>query len=352
MEDNPKADVVNRIKSSHGRELLEYLSAHIDLETESTIFLETASQLNIESVVVDPIDTIVNTKKVNDIQNLNPFFAFVNAKLPLGGVFVILVETYRQREKRLRAKYPRALASIYVPLDFVFKRIFPKLGLTKGFYRFLNAGRNRVMSLTETLGRLVYAGFAILDKRKINGLTYVVAQKVGSPRTDPEPETGLILRLSRRGQDGKIVKVYKLRTMHPYARYLQEYICRQNSLQDNGKFAHDFRIADWGRVLRKYWLDELPMLFNWLRGDLKLVGVRPLSEQYLSLYRDDLKERRLAQKPGLFPPYYADMPDSFDEIMASEERYLDAYEKAPMKTDWVYFLRILMNIILKRAHSG
>jgi len=208
------------------------------------------------------------------------------------------------------------------------------------------------MSLTETLGRLVYGGFEIVDRRAIDNLTYIVARKTGSPLNDPEPETGFILRLPRRRQGGKIVTIYKLRSMHPYARYIQDYMYRQNALDTNGKFADDFRIASWGKVLRKYWLDEIPMLFNWLRGDLKLVGVRPLSEQYFSLYRDDLKERRLSQKPGLIPPYYADMPDSFEEIMTSEARYLDAYEAAPFKTDLVYFFRILKNILLGRAHSG
>lgn len=347
-----KTDIINRIREIIGSEVINYFSAYLDLEANSTRILDTGSQINIEAIVDPAVDAIVNVKKANDIGDLNVFFAAINQRLPLGGRFIVVVETFQQREKRLRAKYAKPFVSIYIPLDFVFKRVFPKLGLTKGFYRFITADRNRVMSLTETLGRLVYCGFDVVGRRAIDNLTYIVARKAGPPLDDPEPEMGFILRLPRRGQGGKTVMIYKLRSMHPYAQYLQAYIYQQNSLASSGKFADDFRIAAWGKILRKYWLDEIPMLFNWLRGDLKLVGVRPLSGQYLSLYREDIKERRLAQKPGLLPPYYADMPDSFDAIMASEERYLDAYEVAPLKTDLVYFLRVFRNILFGRAHSG
>jgi len=67
--------------------------------------------------------------------------------------------------------------------------------------------------------------------------------------------------------------------------------------------------------MRRLWLDELPMLYNWLKGDLGLVGVRPLSYQYLSLYDRELRELRELRKkvrPGLVPPYYADLPDTFN----------------------------------------
>lgn len=94
------------------------------------------------------------------------------------------------------------------------------------------------------------------------------------------------------------------------------------------------------------------MLINWFRGDLKLVGVRPLSRHFLGLYREDLKQRRQQYKPGLVPPYYADLPETLEEIMDSEKRYLDAYEKAPLRTDLVYFIKAFKNILFKNARSG
>lgn len=113
----------------------------------------------------------------------------------------------------------------------------------------------------------------------------------------------------------------------------------------------DFRVAEWGKVMRRLWLDELPMLYNWVRGDLQLFGVRPLSPQYFSLYPQDLKELRKEVKPGLVPPFYADMPVTFDEICASERRYIEAYLKRPVRTQVVYFWKAVWNIVFKGARS-
>ena len=86
---------------------------------------------------------------------------------------------------------------------------------------------------------------------------------------------------------------------------------------------------------------------------MKLVGVRPLSEQYFSLYTPEMQRLRTRVKPGLLPPFYYDRhtPDTIEEIQASERRYLEAYMKAPHKTDWKYFWGIVANILLHRKRS-
>ena len=109
-----------------------------------------------------------------------------------------------------------------------------------------------------------------------------------------------------------MIKVYKLRTMHPYSEFIQSYVYRLHDLQGGGKFKNDFRITSWGAICRKIWLDELPMLMNFFRGDMKLIGVRPLSRHYFELYRKDVQERRIKYKPGLIPPFYADMPGDLE----------------------------------------
>jgi lipopolysaccharide/colanic/teichoic acid biosynthesis glycosyltransferase len=105
-------------------------------------------------------------------------------------------------------------------------------------------------------------------------------------------------------------------------------------------------------MFRKLWIDELPMLINWIKGDLKFVGVRPISMQYLSLYSEGHQERRKNFKPGLLPPFYADLPNTIEEIELSEKRYLDAYEKNPIKTDVRYFFKALNNILIKHKRSA
>ena len=63
-----------------------------------------------------------------------------------------------------------------------------------------------------------------------------------------------------------------------------------------GKFKDDFRVTTEGRFFRKFWLDELPMIINIFKGDMKIVGVRPLSSHYFNLYSEELKARML---PGI-----------------------------------------------------
>ena len=89
--------------------------------------------------------------------------------------------------------------------------------------------------------------------------------------------------------------------------------------------------------MRKYWLDELPMLLNWLKRDMKLVGVRPLSKTMFATYPEWLQDKRTKSKPGLIPPFYIDHPKTFDELFASEDKYLTEYLKHPVRTDIKYF---------------
>nr|HQU52372.1 sugar transferase [Saprospiraceae bacterium] len=138
----------------------------------------------------------------------------------------------------------------------------------------------------------------------------------------------------------------------PFSEYLQKFIYEAYGLQAGGKFKSDPRINTVGKFLRKYWLDEIPMLINLLRGDIKLIGVRPVSSHYLSLYPEDAREFRKHFKPGYIPPFYADLPKTFDEIVASEVKYLKAYERHPVLTDLKILIQSLYNIIIKRARSN
>ena len=94
------------------------------------------------------------------------------------------------------------------------------------------------------------------------------------------------------------------------------------------------------------------MLYNWVRGDLKYFGVRPLSKQYHNLYSDELKELREKVKPGLIPPFYADLPEDLSEIMESETRYIKSYLKNPLRTQYTYLLKSFINIVINGARSN
>ena len=172
-----------------------------------------------------------------------------------------------------------------------------------------------------------------------------------TPALEEFPSFGLIVRLKRIGSGGRTFRVYKFRTMFPYSEFIQKEVFEQNSLDKSGKLKNDFRRNGIGNFLRKLWLDELPQIYNWLKGDLNLVGVRALSEHYYGLYPKDLQELRIQFKPGLVPPYYADMPKTFDEIIDSERNYLLAKKEKPLATDVRYFWKAFVNIVFRGARS-
>ena len=133
---------------------------------------------------------------------------------------------------------------------------------------------------------------------------------------------------------------------------MQAYIYEKNDLQEGGKIKDDIRISTLGAFMRKYWLDEVPMFVNLVRGDMKLVGVRPLSQHFFSLYNVTLQQKRTQFKPGLLPPFYADMPKTLEEIQDSELRYLILCEEiGVVRADFRYFWKIVNNIVVRKARS-
>ena len=129
-------------------------------------------------------------------------------------------------------------------------------------------------------------------------MIYFVVKKVKAPSQATNPSYGPLFKMRRMGKNGQSIYVYKFRTMHPYSEYLQEYITSRNGYADNGKIKDDFRATAWGKFLRKYWLDELPQLINFFKGEMSLVGIRPLSDRFLKEYPKDILELRLKHKPG------------------------------------------------------
>lgn len=108
-------------------------------------------------------------------------------------------------------------------------------------------------------------------------LAVVVRIKMGSPIVFSQPRPGI---------NGKIFKMYKFRTM-------------TNERDENGNLLPDeMRLNKFGAFLRSTSLDELPELFNILKGDMAIVGPRPLLVEYLPLYTEE-QARRHEVRPGM-----------------------------------------------------
>jgi len=351
IDKNFKNAQLENVISECGLKVYYFIRNYFEVLSPKSLIINTTSRFNLKTFYDREFNALVNLKKINDIKHLNKFFETANKLLPLNAVFIGCAETKGLRKKRILKKYPPFLNYIYYTLDFILKRVFPKLPITKSIYFWLTQGRNRVLSKPEILGRLYSCGFEVVKEQLIDNLYYFVVRKIKNPVFDKHPTYGPLIKIQRSGKNGKIINVYKFRTMHPYSEYLQEYIYKENNLASGGKFRYDFRVTTLGRFLRKFWLDELPMIYNLLKGDIKLVGVRPLSKQYFSLYPDDFRKIRINYKPGLIPPFYKDLPKTFDEIIASEKEYIRQYDRHPIMTDIKYFFSAFYNILFKSARS-
>lgn len=105
----------------------------------------------------------------------------------------------------------------------------------------------------------------------------LVRIKLGSP---------VLFKQERPGKDGKIFKLYKFRTM------------TDERDEDGNLLPDDVRLTKFGRLLRSTSLDELPEAFNILRGDMSVVGPRPLAVVYIPYYTEEEMHRHDV-RPGL-----------------------------------------------------
>jgi exopolysaccharide biosynthesis polyprenyl glycosylphosphotransferase len=148
----------------------------------------------------------------------------------------------------------------------------------------------------------------------------------------------VFFRQRRAGKDGEGFTVLKFRTMVVDAEQrLPELVDLSALEQPAFKIVDDPRVTRSGRALRRTSLDELPQLFNVLRGDMSLVGPRPEEESVVALY-DERQRSRLAVKPGMTGPMqvYGRSDLTFEERLAMERDYLD---NLSLLTDLAILLR-------------
>lgn len=353
LDNESFAQLALSIKSHSGKKVFDYLETQVDLKSGNTMVYTATDTLNLQMLPNYQYSTIIQLNRLNDMRGINRTLNIVNEKLPDNGIFVCCFESKSTYKKLVLKRHIRYINYVIYSFDFLFKRVLPKIFFTRRIYYFITRGKNRIFSKAEVIGRLYCFGFEVINEKKINNLSYIFACRHKQPEYTQKRIYGPLIRLRRFGKNGKAFDVFKMRTMHPYSEYLQAYIYKKNKLRDGGKFNKDTRVTTVGKFMRKYWFDELPMIINLLNGDMKLVGVRPLSAHYFSLYSKELQELRIQFKPGLLPPFYADMPHTLEEIENSEMSYLKACQKhGTFITDVRYFFRILKNILFNKARSA
>jgi len=159
------------------------------------------------------------------------------------------------------------------------------------------------------------------------------------------PGAGPIFVQWRVGRDGKLFRFYKFRTMCPNAEQQLQSLLQFNEMDGPVfKMKNDPRITRIGRILRKTSLDELPQLWNVLRGDMSIVGPRPAVPREVDQY-DEYELQRLYVTPGLtcywqIQPCRNDM--SFDELLELDLQYI---KDRSFLVDWKIILKTVRAVM-------
>ena len=157
-------------------------------------------------------------------------------------------------------------------------------------------------------------------------VSFLVRVNIGSP---------ILFRQARPGLNGKIFMMYKFRTM-------------TDERDENGELLDDgIRLTKFGKMLRSTSLDELPEMFNILKGDMSIVGPRPLLVKYLPLY-NERQSHRHDVKPGLTG--YAQV-NGRNAISWEEKFELDIFyvNNASLLMDIFIFFKTIKKVFVKEG---
>ena len=152
-------------------------------------------------------------------------------------------------------------------------------------------------------------------------VAFLVRKRLGTP---------VLFRQQRPGLGGKIFTMYKFRTMVPNAEQIRGELERHNEASGPVfKIKDDPRITPFGRWLRRYSLDELPQLWNVLKGDMSLVGPRPPIPAEVEKY-EPWQRRRLSMRSGCTCLWQIGGRNqlAFDEWMRLDLKYIDTWSLA------------------------
>ena len=154
---------------------------------------------------------------------------------------------------------------------------------------------------------------------------------------------------TRIGKNGKYFTIYKFRTMVSDANNFSKYFTKEQmeKYKINYKLDNDPRITKMGKILRKTSLDELPQLINILKGDLSIIGPRPVVDGEIEKYGLN-KNKLLSVTPGLTGNWAANGRSctSYEERMQME---LDYVENISFKMDMEIFFKTIICVFKRKG---
>lgn len=160
-----------------------------------------------------------------------------------------------------------------------------------------------------------------------------------------ESKGKVFYKQKRIGKNGKYFTIYKFRTMVSDADNFDKYFTKEQLIKykENFKLEDDPRITKIGKFLRKTSLDELPQLINIIKGDLSVIGPRPIVDNEIDKYGLD-KDKFLSVTPGLTGNWAANGRSctSYDERIKLELDYID---NLSFKMDMDIFFKTIITVV-------
>lgn len=173
-------------------------------------------------------------------------------------------------------------------------------------------------------------------------LIIAIAIKIDSKGT-------VFFKHKRIGKNGKDIYIYKFRTMKPNAEdMIKDFTEEQmKEFKESYKLKDDPRITRIGKFLRKTSLDELPQIMNILKGELSIVGPRPVIDEELEKYEEN-KDKFLSVTPGLTGYWQANGRSSttYEERMDMELYYVD---NCSLWLDIKIFFKTIVSVLKKEG---
>lgn len=190
----------------------------------------------------------------------------------------------------------------------------------KGFYeRFIKRPQDFILSLVALI--VLSPVFLVL--------AILVRAKLGSP---------VIFKQERPGLNGRIFTLYKFRSM-------------SDARDENGNLLpDDVRLTRFGKILRSTSLDELPELVNILKGDMSIVGPRPLLVRYLPLYNEH-QARRHEVRPGFtgYAQVHGRNAITWEDKFDKDVYYVD---HVSLLMDWKIIFRTVLTVLKREGISS
>lgn len=152
----------------------------------------------------------------------------------------------------------------------------------------------------------------------------------------------------RNGLGGKVFRMYKFRSMCKDAQEMHRYLLRDNEMDGPAfKMRNDPRVTRVGRFLRRTSIDELPQLLNVLKGEMSIVGPRPLAT-YETEKCSEYQKQRMAVKPGLTCYWQCGGRNdvSFDQWIEMDLKYI---REAGLWTDFKIILMTVKSVLMGKG---